>query len=614
MFAAPLGCLARPKPVNGYLDMKVNSMCKTWTILLAIVLMIASVVRSQAQVDVNVGAGASEEDFIAPSKEDFAPPAATQSAVKPLQSGISPEDVEKRRYRDYVAECIDALMKDGTDRYGSVHSPMLVTIIDVRTRDCPPPDKLPRTRGMNTPYRNWHYGEAKPKGPPYPTATLPWRGENRETFWRPSCSEWSEDQQTLRAILTLGRLTGEQRYRQFVEQLVGHATKEVCCKGLFWWGSHRYFDIFADRRITNGGHHELLVKRPQWDLIWNINPEATRKHIEAMWEWHVYDKKSGGFDRHSDRKKGHAFSSAGGQIIYALAFLGQKPGLSEYTDRAELVSEYHWAARSPDTGLIASNPDWTGRRWDGDYMTTMDVGVHCYYLLKAYELSGREVFRDRALKYMKAYARFTWDPKARKFYDAVRVKDGKPAICSRRHPNYKCQLPSGYSDLWQPYQYGWEFPLLAAKTYAYAYTLTGNKKLLETARNWATYINENPPETGCRTDAWYELYARLFSKMGTFAEYYGQTISFFVNMYANTGEQAYLDDARRFAQEAVSKLYYKGLFRGHPARPYYAATDGVGYLLVALLQLDRAIELKDKLIGKRFIPLENNSTLGFDNW
>ena len=73
-------------------------------------------------------------------------------------------------------------------------------------------------------------------------------------------------------------------------------------------------------------------------------------------------------------------------------------------------------------------------------------------------------------------------------------------------------------------------------------------------------------------------------------------------------------DARRFAQEAVSKLYYKGLFRGHPARPYYVSTDGVGYLLVSLLQLDRAIELKDKLVGQKTIPLPGGESLGFDNW
>ena len=566
----------------------------------------------------NAGAAASEEDFIPASEEAFAPPAVEQAAeVEILDSGIAPEEVENRRYRDYAAECIDALMKDGTDRYGKVKSPLLVSMIDVRTRECPPLRSLPRTRGMRTPYRNWHYGEAKAPQPgqTYPPVTaVPWRGENRDTFFRPSCAEWSEEQETLAAMQALGVMTGEERYGEFVRQFVDHATKQVCKKGLFWWGSHRYVDVFADRNVSNGGHHELQCKRPNWDLIWEINPEATRKHIEAMWEWHVYDKKTGGFDRHSARKKDHAFASAGALLVHAMAFLGQQPGLSEYTDRAALVESYHWNRRNPETGLFPSDPDYAGVRWDGDYCTTMEIGQYCYFLLKAYEISGREVFRDHALAYMKAYAKYAWDPKARKFYGAVRVTDGKPAVCSRRQPNYKCQLPSGHLDLWEPYNLGWEWPLAAAQNYAYAYTLTGDKELLEAARNWATFINENPPETGCRVDSWTELYARLFSKYGTFAEFYGKSISFFVTMYANTGEQAYLDDARRFAQEAVSKLYYKGLFRGHPARPYYVSTDGVGYLLVSLLQLDRAIELKGKLVGQKTIPLAGEGTLGFDNW
>ena len=538
--------------------------------------------------------------------------------VEILDSGIAPEEVENRRYRDYAAECIDALIKDGTDRYGKVKSPLLVSMIDVRTRECPPLRSLPRTRGMRTPYRNWHYGEARnllPPGEAYPPVkSVPWRGENRDTFFRPSCAEWSEDQEAIHAMLKLGDLTGRKQYGAFVEQLVGHAAKQVCGKGLFWWGSHRYFDVFGDRNVSNGGHHELQCKRPNWGLIWDINPEATRKHIEAMWEWHVYDKKTGGFDRHSSRRKDHAFTSAGALLVHALAFLGQQPGLSEYTDRAELVESYHWKRRNPETGLFPSDPDYSGRRWDGDYCTTMEIGQYCYYLLKSYEISGRKVFRDHAISYMKAYARYAWDPEARKFYGAVRVTDGKPAVCSRRQPNYKCQLPSGYLDLWEPYNLGWEWPLATAQNYAYAYTLTGDKTMLEAARNFAVFINENPPETGCRVDSWYEMYARLFSRQGTFAEHYGKAVSFFVNMYANTGEEAYLNDARRFAQEAVSKLYYKGLFRGHPARPYYVSTDGVGYLLVSLLQLDRAIELKDKLVGQKTIPLAGGSTLGFDNW
>jgi hypothetical protein len=112
------------------------------------------------------------------------------------------------------------------------------------------------------------------------------------------------------------------------------------------------------------------------------------------------------------------------------------------------------------------------------------------------------------------------------------------------------------------------------------------------------------------------LYARVFSRYGTFAGLYGKAISFYINMYANTGEGSYLDDARKLAREAVSKLYYRGLFRGHPARPYYHAVDGIGYLLVALIQLDRVMELGDAIVGQKAIPIdkEGHYTMGFDNW
>ena len=76
-----------------------------------------------------------------------------------------------------------------------------------------------------------------------------------------------------------------------------------------------------------------------------------------------------------------------------------------------------------------------------------------------------------------------------------------------------------------------------------------------------------------------------------------------------------MDDARRFAREAVSKLYYKGLLRGHPAKPFYSSVDGVGFLLYALLQLDCVLQYDEPLTGKQAIPLDRHGgTIGFDNW
>ncbi len=67
-----------------------------------------------------------------------------------------------------------------------------------------------------------------------------------------------------------------------------------------------------------------------------------------------------------------------------------------------------------------------------------------------------------------------------------------------------------------------------------------------------------------------------------------------------TGDAAYGRFAREVADEAAARLYYQGLFRGHPAKPYYESMDGVGFLLCALVQLDR--------------PGGRDEVMNFRNW
>ena len=59
------------------------------------------------------------------------------SAPEVLASGLAPKDVLGRPYVDYAKQCIDLLIEHGTDRYGPVHAPILVNILDLRTRTCP---------------------------------------------------------------------------------------------------------------------------------------------------------------------------------------------------------------------------------------------------------------------------------------------------------------------------------------------------------------------------------------------------------------------------------------------------------------------------------------------
>jgi hypothetical protein len=71
------------------------------------------------------------------------------------------------------------------------------------------------------------------------------------------------------------------------------------------------------------------------------------------------------------------------------------------------------------------------------------------------------------------------------------------------------------------------------------------------------------------------------------------------------------------ADTAISKLHHKGLFRGHPAKPYYEAMDGVGYLMYALLELDLLLTDPEKAISAQAIPVgkgKNQTHLDLDNW
>ena len=93
-----------------------------------------------------------------------------------LDSGIAEADVEKKPYADYVTECADLLMEYGTDRYGERHKPVLVTILDVRSRSCP-------------------------ESPPEQTAH--WRGQWRPCFWKPRGADLLVDQSTVEVFYLL---------------------------------------------------------------------------------------------------------------------------------------------------------------------------------------------------------------------------------------------------------------------------------------------------------------------------------------------------------------------------------------------------------------------------
>ena len=491
-----------------------------------------------------------------------------------LDSGLRAQDVPRRRYLDYARECIDLLIEHGTDRYGDVQRPILMNILDVRTRDCPA-QPLP----LDESWRVIRRGRRGPGG-----------------------ANLYNDLPTCRAIRALATVTGERRYAEFLTRSLRHYLANLTDdRGLLWWGWHRHYDAHTDQKTGHAGnHHEIHIQEIPWPLLWEADREAVTREIEALWQWHVCDKETGEVNRHADGQRGCDFAMSGGEILQAFAFLYAKTRQQTWLDRARLLATYYWKARHPKTGLIPNRPNAGASRFDGSHFDTSITAFHCRGLLRAWAMTGDGRFRDYAVAYLRAYATLGYDAEAREFWGSLTL-DGKPDRAARVRGGYGQYEPRGHIDLWQPYAAGYEHPVTTAQVYAHACTVTRDPVLLEAARRWADSIRRAFPPRACNADTWYRDYALHWAPHGAYAVHYGQTLSFLLHLHALTGEGRHLDFAREVANEAVAKLYYRGLLRGHPAKPYYEAADGVGTLLVALIQLDEVLAGR----GAQRVPFEN---------
>jgi len=478
-------------------------------------------------------------------------------------------------YREYVRRCIETLMEHGTDRYGETHAPILVSILDVSSRECPrDPAALDEA----------------------------WRVTRRERR-NPAGSNLLTDQPLLRTMFLLSRVTGRQEYATFAREYAGWVMEHLVDeKGLFWWGWHRHYDVFADEMTGHAGnHHEIhAIHSILWGELWEIDAEAVRAEIEAIWNWHVIDRETGEINRHADGQRGCDFSMSAGAFLEAFAFLYERTEEPVWLERAKLLAEYYWERRHQKTNLFPERPNAGADRFDGGSFVTSITGCYVHSLLRAHERTGEPLFLEHAVAILNAYGRLGWDVETQRFWGALRL-DGTPIRGPRLTEGYAMYEPRGPLDLWEPYAAGYQYAVYTAQAYAHAYDLTRDAQLLEVALRFADWIEASPPARGCHAESWYAGYALEYAPRGTHAGKYGRAISFLVHLYASTGEERYLGQARELADQAIAKLWHDDLFRGHPAKPYYEAMDGVGYLLYALLTLD--------VIGS-----DRDADVALDNW
>ncbi|MBQ02156.1 MAG: hypothetical protein CL477_15920 [Acidobacteria bacterium] len=511
---------------------------------------------------------------------------------------------EPAPWRDYVIACLDTLIERGTDVYGPKKTPLMMSVIDVRTMDSPEKpdlvDSMIRFEGR-----------------------LHRRGERGSNLWN--------DQPTLRAMYQVSRATGKGKYSKAADDYIRFALK-TCRKenGLLAWGSHIHWDCYRDRAggdRDGRGPHEILIHQAAWPEMYRLDPKAVKEQADLIWKWHVHDHERGRHNRHDDGAPGADFPFSGGSYIQAFAFMHSvTPGDTEYLHRAKLVADWHWRHRNKKTNLVAFVPanmysDSKPSHFYGSTFASAITGPLASQLLRSYQLTGDKHFREMALSYLLAYDKYGWDEKARTFVGMLNL-DGSVTTRDQVPDEMKSQLagqakepdpgysvpPIGPVDIWPTTIYPLDFPLTTAQTVLYAWEETPASEfktrtaLLRMAQHWAIAIEGAlPPATG-------PTFRKTFTAAlpesretgGTYANNYGRAISFFVHLYRAAGEKRYLKLAENLAQEAIDQLFVEteivlaqgkvkkyGLFRGHPAKPYYEAGNGVGFLLLALLELDQ---------------------------
>jgi hypothetical protein len=490
-------------------------------------------------------------------------------ADPPEQSKANPD------WRHFATRALDTMIDHGKDVYGPVKTPMLMAVIDIDTLTSPEHPKMYDSRIRTEDRPNG--GRRSPRG---------------SNLWH--------DQPLIKAMYYCTKITGDSRYSDAADAYINYAL-EHCVRdnGLLIWGVHLFYNAYADKLgdapITKRPLHEISNLLPDWANMYRLNPKAVRKEIDGIWQRHIADKKTGRNNRHDDGeiKGGCDFTFAAGEFILAFAFMHSVTGEQHYLDKAKLVTDWHWQHRNKDTNLVAEAPALKGK-YGSNHSYTSVSGPFASCLLRSYELTGDKTFRDIAIAVIKAYDKYGWDEKAQTYYGTLTL-EGKPVFKPFQSGYDSKYYPVGHIDLWRTIMYSYEYPLIAAQTNVYAYELSADengqrdKELLKGALRWAGIIEKNmPPKIGRRWKPEIEkAVPEIIKTGGTYAENYGRAISFFVHLYRATKDKKHLQLAEKLATEAVEKLYHKnGLFRGHPAKPYYQTNDGVGLLIYALFELD----------------------------
>ena len=191
-------------------------------------------------------------------------------------------------------------------------------------------------------------------------------------------SDFVEQQNLMRVLTALTNLTGDPKFKAAAKAQYGYYFAHYQDKGgLLQWGGHRFVDLRTLAVMGFSGPsdspHELKNVYPYYELMYEVNPDATRRFITGFWNAHVYNWRTLEVSRHGDyghepgphwdtpfddpapyfETKGLSFLDAGNDLIYAGAMLYKMTGDKGALLWTKRLAHQYVKARDPKTGLGA---------------------------------------------------------------------------------------------------------------------------------------------------------------------------------------------------------------------------------------------------------------------
>ncbi len=268
--------------------------------------------------------------------EDKAPEDSAGSEQTALSAQVRTRSLE--RLQTVLERFASTVLEHGRDRYGDRETPLFVDGLHVETLE---------------PVR-WKY---------------------EDQTW--VLSNFSTQQPLMRFLDGMTTLTGQAVYRDAAERAAAHVMDHLRApNGLIYWGGHTAWDLREDRPVGEyqADVHELKTNHPYYELMYRVNPEATREMLGSIWGGHITDWLPLDYNRHAsyrqaaqpkwdhpfddDREipfpidtRNLSFVNTSTSLIHAAAMLAALDGHPAALEWAERLA-YRWQqGRHPDTGL-----------------------------------------------------------------------------------------------------------------------------------------------------------------------------------------------------------------------------------------------------------------------